>query len=247
MPQKIHYLDDIFFLSVLIKALDSGLSTEADPEHFRDSVTGNLEFIGSSLGLYLRLLDQNITLIDRAEYVKLLERTSRAYAFVLEKMLAGSYPVAAAYGGLRPRLADFRANADIFSDETRRAAGIYDGPGSRLGPRLGGRALGTPSWIDALDTEALHSARRPRGRNALIIEPRVLKGFRDYLPDAEIQRSALLASLETGIPFLRIRPQETLPPSNTPKYSWARAEAKPTNRSTAFAITGTETSLCVSI
>ncbi len=30
-----------------------------------------------------------------------------------------------------------------------------------------------------------------------IIEPRVLKGFRDYLPDAEIQRSALLASLET--------------------------------------------------
>jgi histidyl-tRNA synthetase len=30
-----------------------------------------------------------------------------------------------------------------------------------------------------------------------IIEPRVLKGFRDYLPDAEIQRSALIASLET--------------------------------------------------
>ena len=29
-----------------------------------------------------------------------------------------------------------------------------------------------------------------------IIEPRVLKGFRDYLPDAEIERSALLATLE---------------------------------------------------
>ncbi len=113
MPQKIHYLDDIFFLSVLIKALDSGLSTEADPEHFRDSVTGNLEFIGSSLGLYLRLLDQNITLIDRAEYVKLLERTSRAYAFVLEKMLAGSYPVAAAYGSFRPRLVEFQQTQKI--------------------------------------------------------------------------------------------------------------------------------------
>ena len=30
-----------------------------------------------------------------------------------------------------------------------------------------------------------------------IIEPRVLKGFRDYLPEAEIQRSALLAALES--------------------------------------------------
>jgi len=30
-----------------------------------------------------------------------------------------------------------------------------------------------------------------------IIEPRVLKGFRDYLPEAEIQRSALVAALES--------------------------------------------------
>ncbi|MDP3178499.1 MAG: ATP phosphoribosyltransferase regulatory subunit, partial [Spirochaetaceae bacterium] len=29
------------------------------------------------------------------------------------------------------------------------------------------------------------------------IEPRVLKGFRDYLPEAEIERSALMKSLET--------------------------------------------------
>jgi hypothetical protein len=113
MPQKIHYQDNIFFLSVLIKALDSGLSTDADPEHFRDNVIGNLEFIGSSLGLFLGFLDQNVLLIDRAEYVKLLERTSRAYTVILEKLLAGSYLVASAYSSLRPRLVELQRAQQI--------------------------------------------------------------------------------------------------------------------------------------
>ncbi|MDA8427200.1 MAG: hypothetical protein M0Z80_13820 [Treponema sp.] len=104
MPQIIHYQDDLFFLSVLIKALDSGLTTESDAEHFRTIVLENLEFIGSSLGRFLGLLELNIVLIDRAEYAKLLERTSRAYATVLERLLGGSYPAVDAYNGSRQRL-----------------------------------------------------------------------------------------------------------------------------------------------
>ncbi|HUW41193.1 MAG TPA: hypothetical protein VMV90_09265 [Rectinemataceae bacterium] len=134
MPQIIHYQDDLFFLSVLIKALDSGLSTEADAEHFRGTVLGNIEFIGSSLGRFLELLEQNIVLIDRAEYAKLLERTARAYAIVLEKLLGGSYPAAEAYSGSRQQLLELdstRKNAQSRL-EALLAATMGDEGGSDL-------------------------------------------------------------------------------------------------------------------
>jgi len=104
MPQMIHYQDDIFFLSVLVKAIDSGLSTEADPENFRDHVIASLEFIGASLQTFGGLLTQNVLLIERAEYVKLLERTARTYGHILERLGLSTYPGAAAYASFRPRL-----------------------------------------------------------------------------------------------------------------------------------------------
>jgi histidyl-tRNA synthetase len=42
-----------------------------------------------------------------------------------------------------------------------------------------------------------------------IIEPRVLKGFRDYLPEAEIERTALLESLETSFRSFGFVPIDT--------------------------------------
>ncbi|HTX72244.1 MAG TPA: hypothetical protein VMC79_05405 [Rectinemataceae bacterium] len=130
MPQMIHYQDDIFFLSVLVKALDSGLSTEADADHFREQVVGSLEFIGLSLDSFNTLLAQNVLLIERAEYVKLLERTTRGYGLILEKLLRGSYPSANAYLQHRGRLLGLETDA-------RRILGELD---ALLSSAMGGEA-----------------------------------------------------------------------------------------------------------
>lgn len=105
MSQMIHYQDDIFFLSVLVKAIDSGLSTEADPGSFRDHVVATLDFIGTSLQAFCGLLTQNVLLIERSEYVKLLARTARTYGHILEQLETGGYPTAAAYSSHRPKIA----------------------------------------------------------------------------------------------------------------------------------------------
>jgi len=125
MPQMIHYQDDLFFLSVLVKALDAGLSTEADSEHFRERVAGDLFFLDGSLKSFHGLLVQNALLIDRSEYLKLLERTSRSLMQVLERILGGAYPRSEDYSSYRPQFeAILKSQAAIASEleETLRSS-----------------------------------------------------------------------------------------------------------------------------
>jgi len=105
MPQMIHYQDDLFFLSVQVKALASVLSTEADPEYFKDRVLGDIAFLDGLLRSFGSMLSKNALLIDRTEYLKLLERTVRTYSGILEKLLGKEYPRAAAY---EPEASRFR-------------------------------------------------------------------------------------------------------------------------------------------
>jgi hypothetical protein len=117
MPQMIHYQDDIFFLSVLVKALDAGLCSEADPEHFRERVAGDFFFLDGSLKSFRGLLSQNALLIDRPEYLKLLQRTSRSLVQVLERLLGGAYPRAEAYASYRPQFdAIMKDQASILAE-----------------------------------------------------------------------------------------------------------------------------------
>jgi hypothetical protein len=104
MPQMIHFQDDIFMLSVLVKALDTGLCTEADPDYFRERVLGDFGFIDSGIRVFLALLAQNELLVERAEYLKLLERTTKASIKVLERLTGDGYPRAADYRELNPRI-----------------------------------------------------------------------------------------------------------------------------------------------
>jgi hypothetical protein len=99
MPQMIHYQDDIFSLSVLVKSLDLILSTGTDPEFFAERIAGDLEFIDRSLKAFGSLLEQNTLLIEQAEYLKLLERTTRAFVSILDRLQGTDYPRGQAYAG----------------------------------------------------------------------------------------------------------------------------------------------------
>jgi hypothetical protein len=110
MPKMIHYQDDLFFLSVQVKSLDTVLSTEADPEYFRDRIVGDLGFLDGALRSFGSMLAQNALLIDRPEYLKLLERTVRSFAGILDKLLSSEYPRAEAFGAFAPRIREALAS-----------------------------------------------------------------------------------------------------------------------------------------
>jgi hypothetical protein len=97
MPQKIHYRDDIFLLSVLVKSLDSSLSIEADPEYYRDHVISEIFFIDTTIGNLHDVLSRNQHLVDRSEYVKLLERVASSFARAIEALVAGDRPSSGEY------------------------------------------------------------------------------------------------------------------------------------------------------
>jgi hypothetical protein len=99
MPQMIHYQDDLFSLSVLVKSLDLILSTETDPAYFADRIDAEIEFLDLSLGTFATLLEQNTLLIERAEYLKLLERTVKAFLGVLDRLAGKGYPRAQSFAG----------------------------------------------------------------------------------------------------------------------------------------------------
>jgi hypothetical protein len=105
----IHYQDDLFFLSVQVKSLDSVLSTEADPEYFLDRLVADLSFLDGALRNFGAMLVQNVLLIDRPEYLKLLERTVRSFAEILDKLIESKYPRAAAFAPRAQLLGEIRA------------------------------------------------------------------------------------------------------------------------------------------
>jgi len=88
----IHYQDDLFSLSVLVRSLDLILSTETDPDYFAERVDGDIGFLDRSLMVFSSLLEQNTLLVERAEYLKLLERTVKAFIGVLDRLAGSGYP-----------------------------------------------------------------------------------------------------------------------------------------------------------
>jgi hypothetical protein len=109
MPQMIHYQDDLFALSVLVKSLDLILSTETDPDYFAEKVEADIVFLDRSLRSFETLLEQNTLLVERAEYLKLLERTVKAFLGVLERISGSVYPRARSFAGDGSRLAEAAA------------------------------------------------------------------------------------------------------------------------------------------
>jgi hypothetical protein len=110
MSQMIHYQDDLFSLSVLVKSLDLILSTETDPDYFAERVESELGFLDKSLESFGSLLEQNSLLIERAEYLKLLERTVKTFIGVLGRLEGAGYPRAQAFLGAGSRVAAISGN-----------------------------------------------------------------------------------------------------------------------------------------
>ncbi len=120
MSQRIHFNDDLFFLTKSMQALKEGLALEIDGPLFMDNVSSNLSFYGSCLGELMASLEDNKRLIDWMEYLRSLYLAERQYVDLLATALD---PDASWAGGL---LASRRALETALNEHRTELASMRD-------------------------------------------------------------------------------------------------------------------------
>jgi disulfide oxidoreductase YuzD len=101
MKAKIHYEEDLFYLSLQMKGLREGLRLTVDADYFQDKFLADLRFVDTTLDKVLATLKENPNLIRRAEYLYNLVKVEGAYLELLSDVLEGT-------GDLREALAPYR-------------------------------------------------------------------------------------------------------------------------------------------
>lgn len=101
MKAKIHYEEDLFYLSLQMRGLREGLRLTIDADYFQDKFLGDLRFIDETLDKVLQTLKENPNLIRRAEYLYNLVKVEAAFLELLTDVLEGT-------GDLREALAAYR-------------------------------------------------------------------------------------------------------------------------------------------
>ena len=94
MSQMIHYRDDLFILSLLAKSLEAAVSLDSDPEFWSAHVLRDILFVDETSRSIADLLAKNHHLVDREDYLRLLERLSLDFTRVLVRLESSSSPLA---------------------------------------------------------------------------------------------------------------------------------------------------------
>jgi len=131
MSQMIHYRDDMFLLSVGVKALESALSVEADPEFWLDKIVGDIIFVDATARKMAGILARNLHLVDRESYLRLLERIAIDLSDTLEGLREGDSPMIAALAPHMQRISSIAAGLrDLAQDLGESLAGRDEGDGA---------------------------------------------------------------------------------------------------------------------
>jgi hypothetical protein len=104
MHEKIHYEDNIYFLTALIRALNDAVHLNVDADYFADKVLEDTLFIDTSIQRIHSSLRENNHLIRRNAYLHSVMKLKRAYGRLLEELLAIDGDFAAPFESMRPKL-----------------------------------------------------------------------------------------------------------------------------------------------
>ena len=104
MPEKIHYDDNIYFLTALIRTLNDAVRLNVDAEYFADKVLEDTLFIDSTIQKVHGSLKDNLHLIRREIYLHSVMKLKRAYGRLLEDLLSTEGAFAAPFESMRPKL-----------------------------------------------------------------------------------------------------------------------------------------------
>jgi len=124
MAEKIHYDDNIFFMTALIRTLDDAVNLSVDAEYFAEKVLEDTLFIDTSIQKLYGALKENTHLIRRDTYLHSIMKLKKAYGRLLENFLSTSGNFAASFESIRPKIR--RIAAVHLNDVNEIRKGIED-------------------------------------------------------------------------------------------------------------------------
>ena len=94
MGKVVHYDDDIFYLTALIKTIRNGLTLDIDQDYYIDKTVEDLFFIDTLLLRIYASLKENIRLIERPKHLRNLLQAKRQFVDLLASILDQHLPFA---------------------------------------------------------------------------------------------------------------------------------------------------------
>jgi len=88
MAEKIHYDNNFFFITAMIRTLDAAISLNIDAEYFADKVIEDILFIDSTIQKLYLSLTGNQYLIRRKIHLNSIMKLKKAFCRLLDKLLA---------------------------------------------------------------------------------------------------------------------------------------------------------------
>lgn len=130
MPHVIHYEDDFFIVDGLVRVICDASRLEPDPDILGDAVMSAARLADTTLRRIRDLVLQNEHLVDRPECVRLLTRTTRAFADALSELMRPGAPLAQSFASSSDELERIAATHRAAASELRdvlRASSADDG------------------------------------------------------------------------------------------------------------------------
>lgn len=123
MTRRINYEDNIFYLKLLLKQLQSVVKLNIDGALYADKIVADIDFLDKTVGGIFTSLEGNVLLLDRLERLKDLEGFEQRFVQFLDEVLAGETGLLADLAGHIPafqqmkeqRLEDTRTIREIIS------------------------------------------------------------------------------------------------------------------------------------
>ncbi len=104
MAEKIHYDDNIFFMTALIRTLDDAVNLSVDADYFAEKVLEDTLFLDTSIQKLYSSLKENTHLISRDAYLHSIMKLKKAYGKLLENLLSTTGNFAAHFETMRPKI-----------------------------------------------------------------------------------------------------------------------------------------------
>lgn len=128
MTEKIHYDDNIFYLTALITTVSDGLKLSIDPDYFSEKILEDVFFIDSAIQKAYGSLRSNTHLIKRNAYLHSIMKLKKAFSRLVEEILSLEGPFSDRMSQVFPKLR--RSAAAHLKDvrEIREQLKDLDGP-----------------------------------------------------------------------------------------------------------------------
>ncbi|MCD6342409.1 MAG: hypothetical protein J7L76_01345 [Spirochaetaceae bacterium] len=104
MAEKIHYDDNIFFMTALIRTLDDAVNLSIDADYFADKVLEDTLFLDTSIQKLYSSLKENTHLIRRDAYLHSIMKLKKAYGRLLENLLSTNGNFDTSFETMRPKI-----------------------------------------------------------------------------------------------------------------------------------------------